>query len=76
MLRASYHAVAEYLGISVWSLVYQLDKSHPETSWLVSEKTGLPISYDQRYFHPQLFDKGVVLSTASVLKSNLLRYYM
>lgn len=71
-VRASYSAVAEILGVTVWSLVYKLDKCQPEMSWLVSDKNGLPTGYKTTNYHPRLFEKRVVLSSASVLKQNLL----
>ncbi|MCF6451584.1 hypothetical protein L1076_08255 [Vibrio sp. MMG022] len=73
--RASNKAVAEILGVSVWSLIYKLDKCHPAGSWLVDDKTGLPVGYSSKNYHPHLFQRRVILSSVSVLRQHLLHQY-
>lgn len=68
--RATYSAVAEYLGVHRRSVAKLLGSRRPEASWIVSARTGLPSGYLQTEMHPNLKDDPRIIRTGREL-SNL-----
>lgn len=68
-LRATYGAVAEFLGVHPRSVSRLLGKRRPKASWVVNSKTGLPSGYSPTEIHPNLLDNPRILRTADELSS-------
>jgi hypothetical protein len=64
--RATYGAVAEYLGQPARSLMADVPKRRLY-SWIVSAQTGEPTKYPASAIHPDLFENDAVLSSGGEL---------
>jgi hypothetical protein len=66
--RATYGAVAGYLGVAQRSLMKGLEKNH-RYSWIVNTKTGQPTGYPDDAIHPALVVRSIVIKDAESLAS-------
>jgi len=67
--RATYGAVAAYLGILAQSVGQLLGARRPEASWVVSKKSGLPTGYSRAEYHKDLLSISRIVETADELAS-------
>jgi hypothetical protein len=67
LVRATYGAVAELLGVNPRSMGILLGPRRPEASWIVSAENGLPADYDQAEWHPALLSRGEIITSARAL---------
>jgi hypothetical protein len=65
--RATYGAVAEFLGLVPRSLL-QGRKRDWRHSWIVNQESGLPSGYHQMQMHPALKQNPRILATAAELR--------
>ena len=70
-LRATYGAVGGVIGVPPQIVGGHLGKRRPETSWVVSKKSGMPTGYTEREMHRDLFSNGAVLATVAELNVQL-----
>jgi len=67
--RATYGAVAGYLGTQARSVSQLLGARRPEASWVVSKRNGLPTGYSRAQRHKDLQSNCRIIETTQELAS-------
>ena len=74
-MRATYGAVAEYLGVQPSSVVQLLGEMSPRASWVVSTKEPyLQTDYPTDKMHPELERTTLKIATAAALERGLMMW--
>jgi len=74
LVRATYGAVADVLGVIPISMGARLGSHRREASWIVSAEDGLPTDYDDEEMHPALRRTNEIITTGADLTSRLAKW--
>ena len=75
-MRATYGAVANYLGVLPRSMGHLLGEPSQRASWVVSATEELPTNYPAELIHPDLHRISLVIATAEALDRGLQQWRM
>jgi alkylated DNA nucleotide flippase Atl1 len=70
-MRATYGAVAGYLGVQPRSIGAMLGEHSQRASWVVNSIEELPTDYEKENIHPDLLRTSLVIKTAGALDRGL-----
>ena len=73
-IRATYGAVAGYLGVKPRSMGSLLGERSPRASWVVSVKDGMPTDYPPEHMHPDLQRISLIIETADALDRGMRKW--
>ena len=73
-MRATYGAVAGYIGVQPRSIGSMLGEHSQRASWVVNSTEKLPTDYRPEDMHPELERISLVITTAGALDRGLSRW--
>jgi len=73
-MRATYGAVAGYLGVKPRGMGQLLGEHSLRNSWVVNEKKDVPTDYPPELIHPELHRLSLRIDTADKLNRGLQRW--
>lgn len=72
-IRATYGAVADYLGTHPRLVGRLIGERRPEASWIVSKRDGLPTGYRETDYHENLLSNSKIIDSADELAALVVR---
>jgi hypothetical protein len=70
-VRATYGAVADYLGVRPISMGRRLGDRHVAASWIVNGNTGRPTGYAEGEIHPDVLTSTELIRSGADLATRM-----